>query len=283
METKMMRRLIFTAAILITSGYLYAGAKLSDSVKNVAVSDNAVSTTVVSSNLEAAVMTPAIPGFGTVAASFTTACVHTKMKMTDWQVISPISMTDRWYFRIKHKDKPEELLNVTGLIDSHTINKGLDYYYYYVPLENKGNVVRFTKEAAYIKNLKFPVFGFIFLDVVLEPEIQYMKFPLVTGDTWESKSTGTVQLMNFLKLSRQTSAKFTVLEQGDVTINGKSEHVFRIANDIDKGDGKITHEEDWYAVNIGLIYQNTDAYTLEIVKYVPGDNAVPEKISSTKL
>ena len=50
-----------------------------------------------------------------------------------------------------------------------------------MPLENKGNLVRFDKNGAYIKNLKFPVFSIIFLDVELQPEIHYLKFPPKIG------------------------------------------------------------------------------------------------------
>lgn len=208
--------------------------------------------------------------FGHMAASATTVCAHTKMKITDWQCISPQDMTGRWYFRMKHKDKNEEPQDVIGLIEEKTVIDGFDYYYYYVPLENKGNVVRFTKEGAYIRNLKFPVFGFIFLDVFLDPEINYLKFPVIAGDSWISKSTGNVELMKFFKIKQPTTTTFTVLGEVDVIIDGKVEHVFRIGSAIDKGENKIDHEEHWYGVNIGLIYQNTEAYILEIVKYVPG-------------
>jgi hypothetical protein len=207
--------------------------------------------------------------FGFMAQSATTICA--RATITDWQSVSPHGMKDKWYYRIRHYEKPEEVLDVVGIIQSKTQVNGFDYYNCFVPLENKGNVVRYTKDGAFISNLKFPVFGFVFLDVALDPEIQYMRFPIVTGDQWVSKSTGTVELMKFFKITRQTSTKFTVLGEIDVTIDGKIEHAFRIGSEIDKGEGKLDHEEEWYAVNIGLIYQTTDAYTLELVKYVPGN------------
>ncbi len=219
--------------------------------------------------------------YGAMFASATTICASLSATIKDWQVISPLNMKGRWHFRMIHKDKPNTILNVVGLLDSKTVINGNDYYYYFVPAENKGNVVRFTKDGAFIRNLKFPVFGFIFVDVLLEPEMQYLKFPLVKGDTWESKATGTVFLMNFFKITRQTSAKFTVLDEVEAVIDGKKTHIFRIASEIDEGDGKIGHEEHWYAMDIGLVYQNTDAYNLEIYKYLPDGEVVTDAQADT--
>jgi|GEM_PF-2002389 hypothetical protein len=219
--------------------------------------------------------------FGDMAASATTVCASVAGTLKDWRSLSPTDLKARWYFRIRHKDRPAEINNVVGLIDSKIVINGKDYYYYYVPLENKGNVVRFSDEGAYIRNLKFPVFGFIFLDVLLDPEIEYIKFPMKAGDTWESSSTGTVFLINLFKISRKTTAKFTFLGEADITLAGKKEHVFRIASDIDKGDGKVEHEEQWFGVNLGMIYQETEAYTLELYKFVPGNDAVSDKDASS--
>lgn len=249
-----MKKAAMIIMALMTAGFISAGSRLSDHGEQVTISAQAGQTA----------------PFGYMAASATTVCAHTKLKITNWQWLAPQDMNARWYFRIKHKDKPEEITDVTGLLDSKTVINGNDYYYYYVPLENKGNIVRYTKDGAFIRNLKFPIFGFIFLDVVLDPEINYLRFPVVPGDQWISKSTGTVELMKFFKVSKSTTTKFTVLDPVDVIIDGKIEHAFRIASEIDKGEGKIDHEENWYAVNIGLIYQNTEAYTIEIVKFTPG-------------
>ena len=263
-----MKRTVLILLAMTAAFYIAAGSKPMDSAGQITIKASVPDTSV--KGLTSTSKPGQIVPFGYMADSATTVCAHTKMKITDWQCVSPQDMTGRWYFRIKHKDKAEEPLDVIGLIQSKTQENGFDYYYYYVPLENKGNVVRFTKDGAFIRYLNFPVFGFIFLEVQLEPEIQYMRFPIVTGDTWISKSTGTVELMKLFKVNKQTTTTFTVLGEVDVVINGKIEHVFRIGSEIDKGEGKLDHEEHWYGVNLGLIYQNTEAYTLEIVKYVPG-------------
>ncbi len=183
-----------------------------------------------------------------------------------------MNLQAKWHFRIRFKDKPDEIRRVDGIIEWKKNMDGTDYYYYFVPLENKGNVVRFTNEGAFIRNLKFPVFGFIFLDVQLDPEIKYLKFPLNPGEEWTAVSMATVDLLNLLKLKRKTGTKFTALPCVDVTVDGKTVHAFRIASRIDKGDGKFDNEENWYGVDVGLMYQKTESYTLELVSFELGED-----------
>ena len=278
-----MKRTALILILLTTACFIYAGSKVIDTAGQVTntVNDEGTPETGVTFTAKAGQPVP----FGYMVASATTVCA--KVKLTDWQVISPVDMKARWYFRIKHKDKPEEILNVTGLIQTKTAINNADYYYYFVPLENKGNIVHFTSDGAYIRNLKFPVFSILFLDVVLDPEIHYLHFPFVVGEQWTEKSTGTVTLMNFFKVTKSTTTKFNAYDEADITINGKTEHVFRVKSEIDKGEGKLDHEENWYAVNIGLVYQDTEAYTLELVKFVPGSemnnlleaDAAPEDVT----
>jgi hypothetical protein len=97
-----------------------------------------------------------------------------------------------------------------------------------------------------------------------------MRYPVITGDSWESKSIGTVTLFNFIKINRDATTKFKILGEADVTFEGKKVRVFKIQDIIDKGSDGFDTEETWYAAGIGLIYQDTKAYTLELYKFEPG-------------
>jgi hypothetical protein len=205
--------------------------------------------------------------FGALAASARTTSAKTKI--TDWRLLSPTSPDTRWYFRLIYKNQPGEIKKVTGYVNPEIIDCK-PYYYYSVPEENKKNLVRFTDKGAYIRSLTFPLFGFIFLDITLDPEIQYMRFPLVVGDSWSSTSTGTAKLFGFINISRSTTAKFSVLGEADVMFQGKKVRIFKIKDMIDKGNGEYANEEVWYGVGVGLIYQDTEAYTLELYKFEPG-------------
>src|SRR5208337_3984088 len=157
---------------------------------------------------------------------------------------------------------------------------GKSYYYYSVPEENKKNLVRFTGEGAYIRGLTYPLFNFIFLDVALDPEIQYLRFPVVVDDSWELTSTGRVTLLNFININKDTTAKFRILGEADILFQGKKVHVFKVEDKIDKGDGDYAREETWYGEGIGLVYQDTEAYTLELYKFDPGNDNTKKTKSS---
>jgi hypothetical protein len=211
------------------------------------------------------------PPFGALFASATTACA--KAKVENWQSLSPIDPGNKWYFRMFYKDHPNEIKKVTGFMAPEKIIDGKSYYYYSVPEEKKGNLVRFSAEGGFLKNLDFPIFNLIFLDVSLSPEIQYLRFPVTAGDSWTANSTGTVDLLNFIKIKKDTVTEFHVIGEADVTLQGKKEHVFMVKDRVDKGNGKYATEEAWYAVGIGLIYQETEAYVLELYGFEPANGA----------
>ncbi len=215
--------------------------------------------------------------FGYLGNSAVTVCVHDKKRVIDWQSLSPLDLKGKWHFRLKHKDRVADVADVLGLIEYTTVIDENNYYFYSVPEENKGNLIRFTDKGAFIRKLKFQVFSFIFVDVELEPEIQYLRFPMKAGDEWEEKSTGTVDLLGLIKITKQTTAKFKVAKELDVLVEGKVVHVYVTTSEIDRGDGKIFHEEDWFGEGTGLMYSDTEAYTLELESYEPGISKQPDK------
>jgi hypothetical protein len=209
--------------------------------------------------------------FGAVAASGITRCAHKNTSQITMQDLSPIDLQGRWHFKIRHKDKPSDVLDVTGMIEyTKTINNE-NYYFYGVPLENKGNLIKFGPDCAYIRNLKYPVFSFIFLDVELEPQMRFMQYPMKAGDSWKADSEGVVDILGLFKIKMKTNARFNVLSVEDVLVDGRLLHVYKIENLVERGtDGKIFREVDWFAAGSGLMYQDTEAYTLELEKYSPG-------------
>jgi len=216
----------------------------------------------------------AASAFGDMWASAVTSTPAPMAGNFEWQQkLSPSDANTKWHYRLAYKNNIKNIRDVTGYLDSKSVIDGKQYYYYYMPLENKGNLVRFESDGAYMRKLKFPVFGIIFLDVELNPEIQYMKFPMKAGDEWTQDSTGTVNLLGFIKIKQATTVHFKVQSEFDAMLNGKKIHGYKVTNDVDRKDGKIFHEEDWYAIGLGLIYSNTEEYILEMKAFEEGLNA----------
>lgn len=213
-------------------------------------------------------------GFNSMPSRATTTCVHHFNKNFEWQDISPADVKDRWNFKIRHKDNPSQILDVTGLLEYKRTIKNADYYFYGVPLENKGNLVRFAHEGAYIRKLKFPIFNFMFFDVELDPEILYLRFPMKIGDEWKVESYGTVKFFAFFKISRKMTVKFKLDAVYDVPMNGRIFHVFKTVSVIDRGDGKTSRQEAWFGAGVGLMYSDTEAYALELQSFEPGPASI---------
>jgi hypothetical protein len=257
-----MKRFLYTAVIFLTAVAIFAsGSQLAAS-----------KSTMTASAILAPTYEPQELPFGSLVASATTVSAITKL--TDGQSIIPDNPGAKWYFRVIYKNHPNEIKKVVGYMYPEEVIDGKSYYYYSIPEEQKGNHVRVTDEGAFIKTLDFPLFSFMFFEVVLDPEIQYLRFPLIVGDSWVSKSTGTITLLNFIKINRDAITKFKVLGEVDATLKGKKVHAYKVQDTIDKGNGEYAKEETWYAIGIGIIYQDTEAYTMELYGFESGiDNA----------
>jgi hypothetical protein len=96
-----------------------------------------------------------------------------------------------------------------------------------------------------------------------------MKFPIKAGDEWKQTSTGHIDLLVF-RITKDTTSSFKVTGEVDVPINGRMVHAYKTTNLIESNDRKSFVEEDWYAEGIGLMYQNTETYVLELQSYEPG-------------
>ncbi|HDQ26164.1 MAG TPA: hypothetical protein ENN43_05395 [bacterium] len=188
-----------------------------------------------------------------------------------FQDLSPKDREGRWYFKITHKNKPNETLDVIGLIEYVREIDGEEYYFYGVPLENKGNLIRFEEDRGYIKRLKYPVFSFIFLDVELAPPVNYVRFPMTPGDEWRVESEGLIRILGLFNIRMKTNIRFEVETVENTILDGRIVRTYKVKNYTERGsDGKIFEEENWFGAGVGLMYQNTEAYTLELVRYEPG-------------
>lgn len=217
-----------------------------------------------------------LPGLGTML------CAHKNIPALTMAELNPADVKSRWMFKLSYKDKPQEIRDVIGLIEYTKVIDGVDYTFYGVPLENKGNLVRFTSDAAYIRNLKYPVFSLFFLDVQLEPQMKYEIFPMKTGDEWKQEAEGIVDVLGLFKVKIKTKTGFKVLAVEDVPVDGRWVHVYKVENLVERGnDGKISREVDWFGAGVGLMYIDTEAYILELQKYIPGPDSVDEFLKWT--
>ncbi|HRU40246.1 MAG TPA: hypothetical protein P5511_10235, partial [Candidatus Goldiibacteriota bacterium] len=186
--------------------------------------------------LNAAEYAPAPDVFNKLPEKCVKACFHKKISKAVMQDLSPLDLEGRWYFKIGYKERQKEVRDVIGMIEYTKDIDGIKHYFYGVPLENKGNLIRFSADSAHIRNLKFPVFSFIFLDVELSPPIKYVKFPMAPGDEWAENSTGLIDVLGLFKVKMKTTAKFRVTAVEDVPVDGRMIHVYKIENLITRGD-----------------------------------------------
>jgi hypothetical protein len=108
------------------------------------------------------------------------------------------------------------------------------------------------------------------MDVDLEPEIQYMKFPFYKGEEWESDAKGLIRIFGLFTIARDIKVKFHVNSISYEKVNGKNVRTVKIKTLTDTGSGVREESEQWYGEGVGYMMEDNKDYTLVLKKFEPG-------------
>jgi hypothetical protein len=175
-----------------------------------------------------------------------------------------------WHYDGHWKNRDNEKVKVDASIISVQTIDSKQYLYYSAPSVDVRFMVRADDKGAYMKLLKypFPVLKFLTVDVYLEPEIEFLKFPLFTGETWSQKVKATADLVPF-KLDREIKVKFTVVAEEKFKYKGNDVDCYQVRMERDDGMGGLDIENNWFASGLGFVRGDTPGYAIELYDYEP--------------
>jgi len=182
---------------------------------------------------------------------------------------SPTDMNSLWRYKWYEKKNPSNVMEFRAHIEYKQEIGGKTYYCYYSPANNLKNVTRITEDGAFIRTIKYPmpVLGFIYVDVDLNPEMQFIKCPLKVGDKWEQASTGTVKFLGIFNITRNARAKFEVIGRDTINIGGKQVEIYKLKTEIDDGSGTFKKSEQWFGKGVGYVMEDNEYYNLMLEDY----------------
>lgn len=182
---------------------------------------------------------------------------------------SPTDMGSVWHYKWFEKKNPSDVREFRAKIQYHMVISGMDYYCYYSPATNLKNVVRITEDGAYIRTIKFPVpvLSFLYVDVDLDPEVEFLKCPLKTGDKWEQDSKGTIRILGLFPVTRDVRARFEATGKDMMKIGDRDVEVYKLKTQIDDGSGKFEDSEQWYGKGVGYVREDNKYYNLMLQDY----------------
>jgi hypothetical protein len=174
-----------------------------------------------------------------------------------------------WHYTGHMKDSSAKLLVEAKIILLNKIDS-VQYMYYAAPSVDVRFMVRVDDKGAYMKLLKypFPILKFLTVDVYLDPEIQFLKFPLTEGETWTQNLKATADLVPF-KLNRDIKVKFTVFAREKFRYKGADLDCYRVRMERDEGTGSLWIEDNWFASGLGFVRGDNPEYFIELNGYDP--------------
>ncbi|MCE5301225.1 MAG: hypothetical protein LLG37_10200 [Spirochaetia bacterium] len=180
----------------------------------------------------------------------------------------PTGMDLTWTYEGYMKSEPAKKLNVVASIVSVEKVGGKEYYYYSAPSVDVRYFVRKDDKWGYMKLIKypFPVLKFLTVDVYLEPEIKFIKFPYRVGDEWEQLIEAEAVLKPF-KMKLKIKVKFNVLDSEKFIYDGKEYEAFHVRLERHEGNGTVRIEDNWFAEDLGFVKGETPEYTIQLKNF----------------
>jgi hypothetical protein len=172
-----------------------------------------------------------------------------------------------WKYSGYMKNEPQKKIDVSATIISKQKISGKEYYYYSAPSVDVRFMVRTDPGGGYMKLVKypFPVLKFLTVDVLLTPEIQFMKFPFNVGDSWSREVKAEADLVPF-KLNRKIKIKFTTVAKEIFRYKEADYECYHVRMERDDG-GSVRIEDNWFANGLGFVRGETPEYYIELYDF----------------
>lgn len=174
----------------------------------------------------------------------------------------PLDDSLTWVYSATEKKEGGITFTAEAVISEKQSIEGKVYAFFNAPSVNVRFLVRIDEKGGYMKVIKYPypIFNNISYDVYVEPEIIFIKFPLVAGEKWEQVLQAKAVVFGFFTFDRSIKMSYENLGEEELLIGGKPVKAWHILMYRDEGDGgPMKKEESWYADGIGYVKGETEA------------------------
>jgi hypothetical protein len=220
-----------------------------------------------------------MPLFLAVILFCITSNVYSAKETSDFDpaVFLPADTAAVWQYKFYKKNSAAGWKNITARILYTEEYNGNFYYCYASPAEHIKNLIRVDGTGAYIRQIKYPLpfLNFLHMDVDLEPEVQFMKFPLYKNEEWESDTKGLIKSLGLFTFTVDIKVKFHVISISLEKSDGKNIRTVKIKTVSKIGNGVREESEQWYGENVGYIMEDNKDYRLVLDKFEPGRRQRP--------
>ena len=200
--------------------------------------------------------------------------------VSDEDLYCPLLQNTRWTYNVHNKtitEQPdyERYVEVNGT----EIYDGLSYFSYYSPDADGKYLMRKDEKGVYIKAARYavPFLSFIHFDIIFNPPVYAIKFPLHKGDTWRYDGVATINAI-FLNFPTKISADCTHMGLETIDVCGRSTTAYKLYGVLNRqGVDKPFIANWWFGKGVGLAKYESEKVILTLKRI----EAIPDAAGNT--
>lgn len=193
----------------------------------------------------------------------------------DSDIYCPAGPGYNWVYSLYSKKEKIQKSDAHTDIKKTETSGGVQYYDYQTDVRNACFIARKDDAGVYFKAVKldFPVFGFINVDIIFDPVVCFVKFPLKQGNIWTYDGTVSVSTLAFINIKQKIKVDFVQLGMETVDVSGRTVAAYRLhALSSRSWDmEKPVYIDYWMAENAGFVKGETINSRMELVSVKKGE------------
>ena len=198
-------------------------------------------------------------------------------KPTESDIYCPIISNARWTYNIvwKNNSKPP-YDRVTEIIGKENYD-GVTYYVFYVPEADGKFLLAKDDKAAYIKLARYavPFLSFIHFDVVFEPVVYAIQFPLQKGVSWHYEGVASLKAIGIFNFPTKVWGRCTNTGIETIEADGRTMNAYRLYAELEReGVSKTFRASFWFGEGVGLARYESETIVMTLKSFEIKSDAV---------
>lgn len=179
----------------------------------------------------------------------------------------PLTVGNEYYYKAAKTSNPDREYRVRAEIKKIKSVDGKDYFYLFAPDAGVRYLVRRDDTGVFMRLLKrdIPLFG-MSLNVHLDPELKFLRFPLTVGDQWSQQVNAKAKFL-FIPIRRTIEGKFHIVDKQILHTEAGDIETFVVNARLGVVDGTAATKTFWYGKDVGYVKADTPEDFMVIVGY----------------
>jgi hypothetical protein len=200
-------------------------------------------------------------------------------------IYCPILQNARWVYTVHHKKNLDPPYDRTAEITGNELYDGLDYFSYYSPDSDAKYLIRKDDSGLYIKAARYavPFLSFFHFDIIFDPPVYAIKFPMTKGDTWHYEGIASIKALGIFNFPTKVWAKCTHMGIEVIEAAGRTMPAYKLYAELNRdGMDKTFKASFWFGEGVGLAGYESENNLLTLKSFEIKPDAAPNTVNAVE-